>query len=452
MLNKSFSVYTSVQIKSYNKIINVDSDKSISIRSFLIGAISHDISEIRNVLESEDIFSCIKCLKKLGVKIQRIKAKHYLIYGKGLGSLYAKKNTFLNCGNSGTTARLLVGLLSTNPGIEVKIKGDDSLNKRNMFKLVKLMSEFGATFLPKNKKTFPLSLISSEIPIGIDYKAGVSAQLKSAVMLAGLNANGVTNIIEEKKSRNHTENMLLQTPRIIKIKKNKKKQNHIKIFGKEYLDRLKINVGGDPSSAAFFAALTLLKPKASLKIKHVGLNPRRIGFYNLLKKHGAKIEFKNIKKINNELLGDIHVECSELKPIKASSVYYVSATDEYPILFIIAALTKGVSIFKGIEDLANKESNRIEEMKKILIQIGVKCKSSKTEMKIFGNSKIKKLNTTIRVPNLGDHRICMSVMILSLVTGIESEIKNFETVKTSSPSFLKIIKLLGGKFDIKKTS
>ena len=362
------------------------------------------------------------------------------------------KNTFLNCGNSGTTARLLVGLLSTNPGIEVKIKGDDSLNKRNMFKLVKLMSEFGATFLPKNKKTFPLSLVSSEIPIGIDYKAGVSAQLKSAVMLAGLNANGVTNIIEEKKSRNHTENMLLQTPRIIKIKKNKKKQNHIKIFGKEYLDRLKINVGGDPSSAAFFAALTLLKPKASLKIKHVGLNPRRIGFYNLLKKHGAKIEFKNIKKINNELLGDIHVECSELKPIKASSVYYVSATDEYPILFIIAALTKGVSIFKGIEDLANKESNRIEEMKKILIQIGVKCKSSKTEMKIFGNSKIKKLNTTIRVPNLGDHRICMSVMILSLVTGIESEIKNFETVKTSSPSFLKIIKLLGGKFDIKKTS
>ena len=452
MLNKSFSVYTSVQIKSYNKIINVDSDKSISIRSFLIGAISHDISEIRNVLESEDIFSCIKCLKKLGVKIQRIKAKHYLIYGKGLGSLYAKKNSFLDCGNSGTTARLLVGLLSTNPGIEVKIRGDDSLNKRNMFKLVKLMSEFGATFLPKNKKTFPLSLVSSEIPIGIDYKAGVSAQLKSAVMLAGLNANGVTNIIEEKKSRNHTENMLLQTPRIIKIKKNKKKQNHIKIFGKEYLDRLKINVGGDPSSAAFFAALTLLKPKASLKIKHVGLNPRRIGFYNLLKKNGAKIKFKNIKKINNELLGDIHVKSSELKPIKASSVYYVSATDEYPILFIIAALTKGVSIFKGIKDLANKESNRIEEMKKILIQIGVKCKSSKTEMKIFGNSKIKKLNTTIRVPNLGDHRICMSVMILSLVTGIESEIKNFETVKTSSPSFLKIIKLLGGKFDIKKTS
>ena len=451
MLKKSFSISISRQIKSYNKTINVDSDKSISIRSFLIGAVSHNISEIKNVLESEDIFSCINCLKKLGVKIKKIKAKHYLIYGKGLGSFYAKKNTVLNCGNSGTTARLLVGLLSTNPEIQVKIKGDKSLNKRSMSKLIGLMSKFGTTFLPRNKLNFPLTLVSSEIPIGTEYKAGVSAQLKSAVILAGLNANGVTNIIEEKKSRNHTENMLLRTPKIIKIKKNKKKQNHIKVYGKGYLDCLKINVGGDPSSAAFFTALTLLMPKATLRIKHVGLNSRRIGFYNLLKKYGAKIKFKKIKKINNELVGNIHVESSKLKPIKANSAYYVSATDEYPILFVIAALTKGISIFKGIEDLANKESNRIEEMKKILIQIGVKCRSNKSEMKIFGISNIKNLNTKIKIPNLGDHRICMSTVILSLITGIKSEIKNFETVKTSSPSFLKTIKLLGGKFEIKKT-
>ena len=271
-------------------------------------------------------------------------------------------------------------------------------------------------------------------------------------MLAGLNANGVTNVIEEKESRNHTENILLRTPKIIKIKKNKKKQNNIKIYGKGYLNSLKINVGGDPSSAAFFTALTLLTPKASLKIKHVGLNLRRIGFYNLLKKYGAKIKFKNIKKINNEPIGDIHVESSKLKPIKASSIYYVSATDEYPILFVIAALTKGTSTFSGIEDLANKESNRIKEMKKILIQIGVKCKSSEQGMKIFGTSSTGKKNTIIKIPNLGDHRICMSAVILSLVTGIKAEIKNFETVGTSSPSFLKIIKLLGGKFEIKKKS
>jgi 3-phosphoshikimate 1-carboxyvinyltransferase len=451
MLYKSFSINTSSKIKSYNKTIDVDSDKSISIRSFLIGAISHNISEIKNILESKDVFSCINCLRKLGVKIQKIKKKHYLVYGKGLGSFYAKKNTVLDCGNSGTTARLLVGLLSTNPEIQVKIKGDSSLNKRNMSKLIALMNKFGTTFLPKNKSTFPLTLISSEIPIGIEYKAGVSAQIKSAVILAGLNANGITNIIEEKKSRNHTENMLLQTSKVLEIKKNKKKQNHLKVHGKKYLNSLKINVGGDPSSAAFFTALTLLVPKARLKIKHVGLNPRRIGFYDLLKKHGAKIKFKNLKKINHELIGDIHVESSKLKPIHASQLYYVSATDEYPILFVIAALIKGVSVFKGIEDLANKESNRIIEMKKILMQIGVKCRSTKNEMKIFGVSKIKKNDVLIKVPNLGDHRICMSTVILSLATGIKSNIRNFETVETSSPSFLKTIKLLGGKFEIKKT-
>ena len=450
MLHKSFSINTSNQIKPYSKSIIVDSDKSISIRSFLVGSISHNISEVKNVLESEDVFSCIDCLRKLGVKIKKVKAKHYLIYGKGLGSLYAKKNTVLDCGNSGTTARLLVGLLSTNPEIQIKIKGDSSLNKRNMSKLINLMSTFGTTFLPKNKTAFPLTLISSELPIGIKYRAGNSAQLKSAAILAGLNANGVTNVIEEKESRNHTENMLIGNSEILEIKKNEKKQNHIKVYGKGCLDPLKTNVGGDPSSAAFFTALTLLTPRAKLKIKHVGLNERRIGFYNLLKKHGARIKFKNIKKINHELIGDIYVQSSKLKPIKASSVYYVSATDEYPILFVIAALTKGMSLFKGIEDLANKESNRIEEMKKILIQIGVKCKSTKKEMKIFGTSEFKKTIDKIKVPNLGDHRICMSAVILSLVTGIRAEVKNFETVGTSSPSFLKIIKLLGGKFEIKK--
>ena len=452
MFHKSFSLYISYPIKPYHKTIHVDSDKSISIRSFLIGAISHNISEVKNVLDSDDVFSCINCLRKLGVKIVKVKAKHYRIHGKGLGSFYAKKNTVLDCGNSGTAARLLIGLLSTNPDIQIKIKGDRSLNKRSMSKIIDLMTQFGATFLPKNKINFPLTLISSEIPIGIEYKSGVSAQLKSAVLLAGLNANGVTNVLEENHSRNHTENMLLQSPNVLKIKNNSKGQNYIKIYGKNYLEPFKINVGGDPSSAAFFTALTLLIPNAHLKIKQVGLNSRRIGFYNLLKKHGAKIRFKNIKKINNEEIGDIEVQNSKLRAINASPDYYVSATDEYPILFVIAALTKGTSVFKGIDDLANKESNRIEEMKKILNQCGIKCQSTKNKMKIFGATKLKKMSTKIKVPNLGDHRICMSTVILSLVTGIKAEIRNFETVKTSSPSFLKIIKSLGGKFEIKKTS
>ena len=161
-------------------------------------------------------------------------------------------------------------------------------------------------FYLKIKKTFPLTLISSEIPIGIEYKAGVSAQLKSAAILAGLNANGVTNILKKNKAEIILKICFYKVSNVLKIKKNNKKQNHIKVFGKNYLNPLKINVGGDPSSAAFFTALNITNvPKAKLKIKHVGLNPRRIGFYNLLKKHGAKIKFKNIKKINHEEVGDI---------------------------------------------------------------------------------------------------------------------------------------------------
>ncbi len=208
MFNKSFSLVISKQIKDYRKNIQADSDKSISIRSFLIGAISHNISRLENVLESEDVFSAIKCLKKLGVKISKIGPKKYLVYGKGLGSFHIKKNSILNLGNSGTLARLLLGILSTTPNIQTKITGDRSLNKRSMSKLVKLMNEFGAEFYPKNKSNLPLTIISSEMPVGIQYKSGISAQLKSAVILAGLNSYGTTTITEEKESRNHTENIL----------------------------------------------------------------------------------------------------------------------------------------------------------------------------------------------------------------------------------------------------
>ena len=169
-----------------------------------------------------------------------------------------------------------------------------------------------------------------------------------------------------------------------------------------------------------------------------------------MKKYGAKIKFKNIKKNNNEIYGDIYVESSKIKPIRASKEYYVKATDEYPILFVIAALTKGISIFKGIDDLANKENNRVKEMQKILKQLGIKTVASKNKIKIYGKNLVENKNKKISVPNLGDHRICMSTLILSLITGVETKINSFETVYTSSPSILKIIKSLGGKFELRK--
>ena len=449
MQSKSFSLKLNYKIKPFNKSIKVDSDKSLSIRSFLIGSISQDISSAKNVLESEDVISTINCLKKLGVKIKKDSPGSYKIYGKGFGSLFAKRNLNLNFGNSGTLARLLIGILSTTPDIEIKIQGDHSLNKRSMKKLINIMSEFGAEFLPKNKFNFPLKLISTEMPVCINYKAGVSAQLKSAVILAGLNAYGTTEITEHKRSRAHTENMLIKNSEAIRINKGKKKI--IKIFGKKFLNRMDINIPGDPSSAAFFTALTILNKNSSLKIKNVGLNPTRIGFYELLKKHGAKIHFNNKRKKNNEVVGDINIKSGKLKkPIISSKDFYEKTTDEFPILFCIAALTKGTSIFKGIEDLVNKESNRIKEMQNVLRQIGIKSIATKDKLKIYGKNLIEGKNKKINVPSLGDHRICMSSTVLSLVTGIRANIKNFETVKTSSPHFLKIIKSLGAKFEIRK--
>ena len=395
-----------------------------------------------------DVKSAIESCRKLGVRIQRIKPKSYKIYGKGLGSLSVNKNVELNFGNSGTLARLLIGVLSSTPNINIRLKGDHSLNKRSMKKLIILMSQFGATFLPKNKFNFPLKMISSNFPVGIKYIAGVSAQLKSAVILAGLNSHGNTVVVEQKKSRDHTENMLLLNSGALNIKNNKKKIINVK--GKKNLKPLNIRVPGDPSSAAFFTALALLRKGSSLKIKNIGLNPTRIGFYKLLKKHNAQVKFLNQKKINNELHGDVLITSCKLKPLRASKSYYVNSTDEYPILFIVAALTKGVSIFKGIEDLANKESNRIKEMQKILKQIGIKTIYSKNELKIFGEGMIDASKKKISVPNLGDHRICMATFILAVLTGAKTKIKNFETVFTSSPSFLNIMKTIGAKFEIHK--
>ncbi len=448
MDSKKFSLVVTKPIKDFKKSINVDSDKSISIRSFLIGSISQGVSIVKNVLESEDVFSTINCLKKLNIKITYLGNKKYKIFGKGLGSLRAKKSTKLNFGNSGTAARLIISIISTTPDINVKVVGDKSLNKRNMKKLINLMTKFGAEFIPKNKFFFPLRIISSNYPIGITYKAGTSAQLKSAVILAGLNSDGITDIIEKFKSRDHTEIMLKKNKNVIKIKNKKIKK--IEVFGKKNLDNFSLTVPGDPSSAAFFTALTLLKNNSYLKIKNVGLNPTRIGFYNLLKKSGAKISFSNRRKINNEPIGDIVVKSSKLKPIKASKKYYLNATDEYPILFVMSAFIKGNSFFSGISDLKNKESDRIREMQKVLKQIGIFSKYQNDKLVIIGKKLKKNRIRKIEVPSLGDHRICQSAAILGLLTGFQVKIKNFETVRTSAPSFLKIVRKLGGSFEKKK--
>ena len=317
-----------------------------------------------------------------------------------------------------------------------------------MKKLINLMEQFGVTFFPKDKITFPLTMISSKMPIGINYETDVSAQLKSAVMLAGLNSFGNTTILEKIKSRDHTENLLQKNTQVIKIKKKKKKNKIITLYGKKFLKPININVCGDPSSAAFFIALTILVKGSSLKVKNVGLNPTRVGFLEILKKQKARIKVKNVKKRNNEFVGDIYVESCKLKPIHTPASIYPRTTDEYLILFIMAALTKGTSTFKGIADLANKESSRANEMKKILFQIGIRCKLTSNEMKIYGKGIFDASDKEIIIGNLQDHRVAMCAFILAILTNAKTSIENFETVFTSSPSFLKIMKNLGAKFEV----
>ena len=447
MVPKKFSLKISRKISPFEKTIKVDSDKSLSIRSVIIGSISQGVSIIKNILESDDVQDTILSCRKLGVKILKIKNGNYKIFGKGLGSFSVKKNSKLYFGNSGTASRLLLGVLSTNPNIEINVAGDKSLNKRSMEKLINILTKFGATFLPKNKNKFPLKLISSNMPIGIKYNSGVSAQLKSAVIFAGLNSNGNTVINELVSSRDHTENLLIKNTQAIKIIKKQKK---IIVSGKKFLKPINITIGGDPSSAAFFVALTLLNKDSSIKIKNVGLNPTRIGFYEILKKHNAKIKFINVRKENNEIKGDILAKSSKLKPISSSSKLYSKTTDEFLILFVLAALTKGVSIFNNISELQNKESSRAHEMKKILSQIGIKCKLTTNTMKIYGRELLDLKQKNILIPSLHDHRVAMCGVILAALTNAQTTIKGFETVSSSFPSFLKLFKFLGGKYEIKK--
>ena len=211
-------------------------------------------------------------------------------------------------------------------------------------------------------------------------------------------------------------------------------------------------VSADPSSAAFFIALTLLTPKAKLTIHNCLCNKSRLGFYKVLKeKAGADIKIKNLRKSpsSGELIGSIVAKNSTLKAINCNKKLVPSLIDELPILFLISALTKGISKFQQINELTKKESNRIEEIRKILTQAGIKCKSTKNSMIIYGKNKIETKNKSILVKTKNDHRICMSSVIFSLITGIRTKIENFETVNTSFPAFIQLIRNLGGKIEIK---
>ena len=447
MKNK-ISVLIKKKIKRFNKNIVVEGDKSISHRSLLMASQCIGVTNINNLLESEDINNTISCLRRLGVKIKKIKKK-YVIYGNGLGSFKKPKNNFLYAGNSGTLARMLFPLIGTQPNLKVKISGDHSLNKRDMKRIIEPLSKIGCNFYPKNKTTLPLTIEGTTMPLAQKHFETIgSAQVKSAILLAALNTPGITEVEVRKNSRNHTENLLSKVKADIKIKKINR-GHLISLKGQKNIFGFDLNIPGDPSSAAPFIILALLTPNSKLKIENINCNKTRIGFINILKKMNANIKINGLKKISGEPIGNIVVKSSKLKPINCPKNLVPFAIDEFPLLFIAASTVNGVSKFKAISELRNKESDRIKNVEKGLNQIGIKTKSSYDSLTIFGNSSIKPKKKLIIFPK-EDHRIAMAFFCLALLLNIKAEIKNFHTVNTSFPKFLFTMKKIGAAFEIKK--
>ena len=418
--------------------INIPGDKSISHRALIIGSQATGIVKVSNLLESADVFSTMNALRKFGVHITK-RGKDYYVYGLVVGGL-REYNGIINCGNSGTTARLMMGLLSTYP-ITINFIGDKSLSKRPMARVINLLREFGANALPENKNTMPFKFLGSYVGLQNDQKLNVpSAQLKSAWCLAALNTKGISTLEERFETRDHTEIMLKYLNANIKVKKSKNKKI-ISIFGKTPIDAKDISVPGDISSAAFMIILALISKNSTVTIKNVLLNPTRTGVLDVLKKMKAKIKIKNKKTICGEVVGDIEAKSSNLKATVVPEKMAPRLIDEYPILFIAACFAKGTSNFKGIEELRVKESDRIKSMEDGLKPLGVKISSTKSSAKITGTNSFK-LNKQIKIDAKGDHRIAMSFYVLSQVLNKSFKIKDFNYVKTSFPSFTKTINQL----------
>jgi 3-phosphoshikimate 1-carboxyvinyltransferase len=424
-------------IKSFNKILHIEGDKSISIRWALMASQSKGKSTSYNLLKSEDVISTLKCLKKLGV--QSILSKNKCeIFGLGLnGFKYKKKIIVLNAGNSGTLGRLIMGLLIHSKS-KIKIIGDSSLSKRDFLRVINPLKKFGA-YIKSNNGKLPIYIQGSKklTPIKYFEKKG-SAQCKSSVMLAALNTNGQT-IIRAKKSRNHTELLFKHLKLPVSIVK-KKNHDLIKVNGGKKINRLNYRIPSDISSAAFFIVLTALSDNSKLKLKNVNINPSRIGIITILRMMGVKILFENIRVYKGEKISDILVKSAKnLKAIKCPTSLNSSAIDEFLIIFLIAAKAKGVSVFKNLSELNQKESPRLEWGSKILNLIGVKTKTTKDSIRIYGNPNLK-VDREIVVKNyLKDHRVFMTSVIAALAFGGKWAIYDKDSIKTSFPSFLKII-------------
>ena len=429
-------------IRPFNKSIQIEGDKSLSIRWALLASQAEGKSRSSNLLRSEDVLNTLECLKKLGVKI-KLSKNYCIIYGKGLNKFKYKKKITLNAGNSGTLGRLLMGLLVHSKSL-IKIKGDKSLSKRDFNRVIIPLKKFGAKF-KSNSGKLPVEIYGTKNPTPIKFKENIgSAQIKSSILLAALNTKGKT-IIKAAKSRNHTELIykFLNIP--IKIKKIKNNEI-IEVDGLKKIKPLNYKIPSDISSSAFFITLTALAKNSKLNIKNVNVNPTRTGILKILKLMGIQVKMMNIKSYKGEKIADLFIESKKnIKPINCPTNLNSSAIDEFLLIFLIAAKADGISFFKGLSELNQKESPRLLWGSKILNKMGVKNILTKNSLKIYGNPKLK-IEKKIIIKNfLKDHRVFMTSVIAALTFGGVWEIGDKNAINTSFPSFLRKIKSLGAK-------
>jgi 3-phosphoshikimate 1-carboxyvinyltransferase len=410
-------------------------DKSISHRAAIFSAISKGRSVIRNYLRAQDTISTLNAMRALGISIEE--DNDVVIEGKGLYGL-KEPQSVIDCGNSGTTMRLTAGLVSGNPFFSV-LSGDESLRERPMGRIIKPLRQMGAHIMARDGDRHPPVAIRGGGLKGIRYEMPVaSAQVKSAIILAGLYAEGETELIEPVKSRDHTERMLPSYGAALRVEGSK-----ITVAGGRELKARDIYVPADFSSSAFFIVGALTIKGSDLKIKEVGMNPARTGLLNVLKRMGAVFEIENLKDVSGEPVGDIHIRAADrLKGADIKEDEVPSLIDEFPILCIAASLAEGVTTIRGAGELRVKETDRINAMAEGLRKMGIEVEEYKDGLAINGKDSLKGAVLESRK----DHRIAMAFSIAALSAEGKTVINDSDSADVSFPGFYETLRRLTGQW------
>lgn len=416
--------------------IRVPGDKSISHRSLMLGALAIGKTTIRGLLEGEDVLSTAAAMRAMGAKIERSDDGTWTVQGVGVGGLLQPAQA-LDMGNSGTSTRLLMGVIASH-GITASFTGDASLSGRPMGRVIEPLSQMGADFTSSPGGTLPLMMRGCLPAVPITYRLPVaSAQVKSAVLLAGLNTPGITTVIEPVATRDHSERMLRGFGARLEVEEvdgADGKERVIRIHGEAELTGQDIEVPGDPSSAAFFIVAALIVPGSDLTIENVGLNPTRAGIVTVLRAMGGNIEELNPREVGGEPVADLRVRHSALTGIKVDPALAPSMIDEFPVLFVAASVAKGRTVTSGLEELRVKESDRLAAMATALTAIGAKVTEVEDGLLIDGTGG-EPLSGGGPVSTYLDHRIAMSMAIAGLVSTGGVEVDDTRPIATSFPTF-----------------